>query len=246
MNPDEYTKLNELEKEHWFYSGKRDIVRYWINKLHPLSRNSLLVDCGAGTGQFAAEMQAVCQVIAVDDHDESLAIAKSKLGESAVRRGSCLALPVEDQSVDCLTALDVLEHVENDSGAIVEFARVLKPGAIAVITVPALNLLWSDWDVSLHHFRRYDRKSLLRLITTPHFDTEHWNFINVVALPPVWLSRKLRAIFPTSHRAEDNIPPKWLNRVLKKSFVDLACQRHVHFPAGVGLLAVLRRNSRTI
>src|SRR4051812_35058724 len=184
MNPDEYLKLNQLEKEHWFYSGKRDIVRYWIDRIHPLSRDSLLVDCGAGTGQFAAEMQPLCRVVAVDDHDETLAIAKSKLGESAVKRGSCLNLPVGDASVDCLTALDVLEHVENDPGAIQEFARVLKPGAIAVITVPALNLLWSDWDVALHHFRRYNRQSLLQLITAPQFKIEHWSFINVVALPP--------------------------------------------------------------
>src|SRR5689334_22698504 len=101
MNPEEYQKLNQLEKEHWFYSGKRDIVRYWINQCHPLSRESLLLDCGAGTGQFASEMQSVCNVLAVDDHDESLENAKSKLGETAVKRGSCLSLPVEDASVDC-------------------------------------------------------------------------------------------------------------------------------------------------
>lgn len=246
MNPDEYRKLNELEKEHWFYAGKREIVRYWIDQLHPLRADSLLLDCGAGTGQFAAEMQKLCRVLAVDDHDESLQIAVSKLGAPSVKRGSCGALPVPNQSVDCLTALDVLEHVEEDSKAIAEFARVLKSGGIAVITVPALQALWSDWDVSLHHFRRYDRRSFLQLLATPYFAIEHWNFINVLALPAIYLSRKLRSITAVSNRAEDVIPPPWLNLPLKKAFTTFACQKKIRFPTGVGLLAIIRRNNTPV
>jgi SAM-dependent methyltransferase len=245
MNPGEYFKLNQLEKEHWFYAGKREIVRYWIDKLHPLSPESLLLDCGAGTGQFAAEMEPFCRVLAIDDHEESLAIATSKLGSSSVGKGSCTALPVGAAAADCLTALDVLEHVENDRGAIREFARVLKPGGLAVITVPALPALWSDWDVALHHVRRYTRDSLLRLVAVPEFRLEHWNFINVLALPAIYLSRKFRMLRSTSQRAEDVIPPRWLNCFLKKTFTGPACQVRIRFPAGVGLLAVLRRNGNS-
>ena len=245
MNPDEYLKLNQLEKEHWFYAGKREIVRYWIGKLYPLQPSSLLLDCGAGTGQFAAEMQKFCHVLAVDDHDESLQLAESKLGPAAVKRGSCLALPVSNASVDCLTALDVLEHVADDSKAVAEFARVLKPGAIAVITVPALQALWSDWDESLHHFRRYDGHSLLKLFDGSQFTIEHWNFINVLALPLIYLSRKFRTIAKVTSRAEDVIPPRWLNVPLKKTFTTLACQGKIRFSVGVGLLVIVRRNEQS-
>ena len=243
MNADEYLKLDQLEKEHWFYAGKREIVRYWIDKVQPLKPQSLLIDCGAGTGQFAAEMKAYCRVMAVDDHEESLALAASKVGASSVKKGSATALPILDESADCLTALDVLEHVEDDTKAMKEFARVLKTDGILIITVPALPALWSDWDVSLHHFRRYGRDTWLNLIEDPHFKVEHWNFVNVLALPLIYLSRKFRAIVPTKHRAEDAIPPKWLNLLLKEAFTSLACQEKIHFPTGVGLLGVLRRNA---
>jgi SAM-dependent methyltransferase len=243
MNAEEYLKLDQLEKEHWFYAGKREIVHYWINKMQPPRPESLLVDCGAGTGQFAAEMSPFCQVLAVDDHDESLAIAASKLGGSSVIRGSATALPLRDQSADFLTALDVLEHVADDKKAMQEFARVLKPGGVVVITVPALPALWSDWDVALHHFRRYSRKSWLSLIENSDFTVEHWNFVNVLALPFVYLTRKFRALKPAQHRAEDSIPPGWLNVLLKKAFTSLACQQKIRFPIGVGLLGVLRRNT---
>ena len=114
----------------------------------------MLADCGAGTGLFAREMSDFCRVIAIDSEEEALCLAEQKLGKENVRRGSCVALPLEDSSVDCVTALDVLEHVGDDRLAVREFARVLKPGGVAVVTVPAMQSLWSDWDEALHHYRQ--------------------------------------------------------------------------------------------
>jgi hypothetical protein len=95
----------------------------------------------------------------------------------------------------------------------------------------------------LHHFRRYSRKTWLNLIGDSHFTVEHWNFVNVLALPLVYLSRKFRAIVPTQRRAEDAIPSTWLNFLLRRSFTIFACQEKIRFPIGVGLLGVLRRKA---
>jgi len=158
-------------------------------------------------------------------------------------------LPLADASVDVLTALDVIEHVENDRAAMSEFARVLRSGGMAVISVPALMRLWSDWDATLHHYRRYT-KSSLRETFPGEFEILHMNYINVVALPAVYWVRKFRGLkrrlgFKTSLRSEDKIPPPWLNTFLRWLFVRAACQNAVRFPAGVGLLAVLRKQSVT-
>lgn len=246
MNPNEYTNLADVEREHWFYSGKRIIVRHWIQRLRPLRRDDLLADCGAGTGLFASEMTALCRVIAIDDFEESLVIARRNLGDDRVRRGSCTALPLDDSSVDVLTALDVIEHVQEDHLALREFARVVRPGGLAIITVPALMLLWSDWDVALHHFRRYTRRSLLDVIPRAQFEIACCQYVNVAAFPIVLAVRKFRAIKQrlggrVENRSEDAIPPRLLNNLLRWSFVKPACQNVLRFPAGVGLLAVLRR-----
>src|SRR4029077_20850077 len=129
----------------------------------------VLADCGAGTGLFAREMSDLCRVIAIDNEEEALRLAEENVGKENVRRGSCIALPLEDSSVDCVTALDVLEHVEDDRLAVREFARVLKQGAIAVVTVPAIQSLWSDWDEALHHHRRYRHTDLLKLFNAKSF-----------------------------------------------------------------------------
>jgi SAM-dependent methyltransferase len=246
MNPAEYANLADVEQRHWFYAGKRDLVRHWIRRFHPLEERHLLVDCGAGAGTFAAEMRSCCRVLAVDDHEEALAFARGKLGAERVCRGACDALPLADGSADVLTALDVLEHVREDRNAVEEFARVLKPGGLAVLTVPALMSLWSDWDEALLHFRRYSRRSLLALIPGDRFEILHSNYVNVAALPLVFLVRKCRALkrrlgWKTEARAEDAIPSRPVNALLRRLFVGLACQEWVRFPAGVGLLAVLRR-----
>src|SRR6185436_12128521 len=123
MNPNEFTNLAQVETSHWFYAGKREIVRHWIQRVHPLGLNDLLADCGAGTGAFAAGMTAACRVIALDDHEESLVLARQSLGPERVMKGSCVSLPLPDNSVDVLTALDVIEHVEHDRKALAEFSR---------------------------------------------------------------------------------------------------------------------------
>ena len=245
MNPEEYQNLARVETAHWFYAGKREIVRYWINQFHPLQRGDLLVDCGAGTGIFAEEMKRFCNVLALDDFEESLELLRKRLGENNVRKASCTALPLANASVEVLTALDVIEHVEDDQTAVREILRVLKPGGIAVITVPALMALWSDWDVTLHHFRRYTKASLLKIVPS-EFEVLHANYINVAVLPIVfavrkWRGLKNRAEVKTDARSEDRIPAPMLNGFLGWTFVKLACQNAVRFPAGVGLITVLRQ-----
>jgi ubiquinone/menaquinone biosynthesis C-methylase UbiE len=248
MNPEEYKNLSEVERLHWFYRTKRQIARYWLLKSYPLREDSILADCGAGTGLFAREMSDLCRVIAIDSEEDALCLAEYNVGKENVRRGSCDALPLDDSSVDCVTGLDVLEHVEDDRRAVKEFARVLRPGGVAVVTVPAMQSLWSDWDEALHHYRRYQHASLLKLFDATSFDVVHWNYINVLAIPAVFAARKWRALSGHKGRAnsaarlEDKILPRWLDSSLSVAFKALACQRSIHFPAGVGLLLVAKRS----
>jgi SAM-dependent methyltransferase len=248
MNPEEYRNLCRVERLHWFYRTKRQVARYWLLKCYPLREDSILADCGAGTGLFAREMSSVCRVIAIDSQEDALRLAEQNVGKENVREGSCVALPLDDTSVDCITALDVLEHVEDDRRAVSEFARVLKPGGVALVTVPAMQSLWSDWDVALHHYRRYYHANLLKLFETPSFTVMHWNYVNVLALPVVFTARNLRRLFrgeareKFTDRLEDKILPRWLDSGLSMAFKALACQTLIRFPAGVGLLAIAKRS----
>lgn len=246
MDAAEYANLDRVEREHWYYAGKREFVRRWIQRVRPPQPTDRLLDCGAGTGRFALEMQPHCAVLVLDDHEEALRMLRERFRPEQVLSLSGDQVPLPDGSLEYVTALDVLEHVPDDAAVVRGFHRLLKPGGLAVVTVPASMALWSDWDVALHHFRRYDRARLRALFPAADWEIEYLNYTNVLVYPAVWLLRRWRKWFPArgaSARAEDKLPPAPLNRLLRATFVGLAFWR-VPFPFGVSLLLVARRRVR--
>ena len=246
MNAEEYANLEQVEGEHWYYSGKRRFVRDWLCRVQPPRPDHVLLDCGAGTGRFALEMQPLCRVLVLDDHEEALRLLRTRFKPEQILSLSGDTVPLANGSLEYVTALDVLEHVPDDAAVVRGFHRLLKPGGIAAVTVPASMALWSDWDVALHHFRRYDRAQLRSLFPDEAWEILHVNYTNVVVYPVVWIVRKWRALrrklgLPgAAARTEDRLPPRWLNGLLRSTFVGMASWR-VPFPFGVSLVLVARR-----
>ncbi len=243
MNADEYTNMERVETAHWYYAGKREFARRWLLRTRPPRPEDTLLDCGAGTGRFAAEMAAHCRVLALDDHEEALKILRTRFRPEQILSLAGDQVPLPDGSLEYVTALDVLEHVPDDAAVVRGFHRLLKPGGVALVTVPAGMALWSDWDEVLHHFRRYDRAQLSSLFPAAQWELVYVNYTNVPVYPAVWLVRKWRRWFPArggAARTEDKVPPGWLNGLLRRVFVGMAFWR-VPLPFGVSLLLVARR-----
>src|SRR5262249_13038461 len=158
----------------------RAIVRSWIRRYLKLNAEDILIDAGTGTGTWPVEMSACCRVIGLDDHAESVALARPRL--EAVG-GRMIPTPLDRLDLPhglaaVVTILDVLEPLDDDEAALVEMIRLVRAGGVLVITVPALRWLWSDWDVSLHHRRRYHRADLLRLLRRPGVEVLHCTYTN--------------------------------------------------------------------
>lgn len=245
MNSEEYGRLFAIERDHWFYRGKRRLVRHWIERTIRLSASSRLLDVGTGTGLFAQEMQSHCVVAGLDDHLEALQFAKGRTGLALVQGGTA-PLPFRDSSFDVVTALDVLEHLEDDAGALREMARVVRLGGLIVVTVPAFRILWSDWDVALHHHRRYRRAEVVRLAQAAGLRIRTCRYVNSLAFLPILFVRQTRKRWGwfSGARAEDQLPPRWLNAMLYHGFVQPA-RWPIRFPFGVSVLAVLERERTT-
>jgi len=243
MNAEEYANLEKVEKEHWYYSGKREFVRAWLQRIRPPQPADVLLDCGAGTGLFAAEMEACCRVLVLDDHEESLRRLRLRFRPDQILSLSGDQIPLAEQTLDYVTALDVLEHTPDAGAVVAGFHRVLKPGGVVVVTVPAGMELWSDWDVGLHHYRRYSRANLRALFPAQKWELLHVNYTNVAVYPAVWAVRKWRRLFPArpgTVRTEDRVPAPWLNGFLRRLLVATAGWR-LPLPFGVSLLLVARR-----
>lgn len=235
--------MDRMESAHWYYAGKRDFARGWLLRVRPPQPSDRLLDCGAGTGRFAKEMEAHCQVLVLDDHEEALKLLRARFRPEQILSLAGDQVPLPAGSLEYVTALDVLEHTPDDRAVVAGFERLLKPGGVALVTVPASMALWSDWDVVLHHYRRYSRPQLRALFPEAQWELLYINYTNVVVYPAVWLLRKWRKWFPQKGgeaRSEDKLPAPWLNAVLRGLFVRLAYWR-VPFPFGVSLLLVARK-----
>jgi len=244
VDPTEYHNLDRIEREHWYYSGKRQLVLDWIERTRPLRPDDTLLDFGAGTGIFASGLKGRCRVLVLDAYEESRKLLARHFPPDAILAPEAddHRIPLPAGCVDCVTTLDVLEHIRADQQAVDDIHRVLRPGGILVATVPADMRLWSDWDEALHHVRRYSRRSLASLFRSRHWAINHIAHTNVLAYPAVFLIRGLRASKRREgtgrSRTEDRIPPAPLNRLLRAAFVSTGNAGWFRMPFGVSLLVV--------
>jgi SAM-dependent methyltransferase len=82
------------------------------------------------------------------------------------------ALPCADASFDLVCALDILEHVADDEGALSELARVAAPGATVLLSVPLHQHAWTAFDEFVGHCRRYEPERIMALLAQHGFTIE--------------------------------------------------------------------------
>jgi SAM-dependent methyltransferase len=147
-----------------------------------------------------------------------------------------------DGGVDLLVGLDVLEHCEDDAASVREAARVLAPGGVFVLTVPALPSLWSQHDVDNAHFRRYTRSTLLEPLRAADFEIERVTYFNSLLLPAAYASRWVARATGSRKALGVDMPSKAVNETMKAVFsLEAALLRTVDLPVGMSLLTVARR-----
>ena len=247
MKIEEYHALERVEREHWFYKGKRMLVEYWIDRAAHVKSGDRIVDCGAGTGELVSELKEQygpksVSVLGIEFIEEARNIARDQKGIDLLP-GSILELPLESNTNAVTIALDVLEHVEDDRLAFSEMLRVTEPDGLVIINVPALMSLWSEWDISLGHYRRYSKPSFNKVLESHRneFEVLHFDYANAVAFLPILVTRKLQRIFKFQTRFEDRVPSSGMNKLLLAIFVKASETDWFHPPFGSSIFCVLRK-----
>ena len=182
-------QTHELEDRHWWYRGRRRIIDVLMRRLE-LPPGAKILDAGCGSGRNMVEFARVGTVTGVEISDASIARARER-GIGEVVQSSITELPLPDDRFDVAVCLDVIEHIEDDLRALRELRRVVRPGGILLVTVPAYQWLWSEHDVINHHKRRYTRKTLSAAAEQAGWEATRTTYFNGCLLPVAIVHRRL-------------------------------------------------------
>jgi SAM-dependent methyltransferase len=243
MDRDYERQTHQAEDRHWWYRGRRKVLDGAITGL-TLPKPTRILDAGCGSGRNMLELARFGSVTGIELSDTSVQLARARdVGE--VIAGSVLEMPFADDSFDLAVSLDVIEHLEDDLGALRELRRTLAPGGTLLITVPAYQWLWSGHDEINHHHRRYTRRTLQRVAEQAGWTQVRTTYFNSLLLPAAIALRVLERVnrAKTTETSLDLwVPPEPLNWLLERPLTLEAAMiaRGGRIPAGLSLLAVFR------
>ena len=229
------------DERHWWYRGRRRVLRVELDRL-PARAPRTLLDVGCGSGRMLEELAAFGAVSGVDPSPDAVHAACAR-DVAEVRQAAAEALPFADACFDVVTCLDVLEHTLDDRLALRELRRVTRSSGWLIVTVPAYPRLWSRHDDVNGHRRRYTRAALRSVAAAAGWEVVRWTHFNAILLPPaaaLRLAQRVRA--PREERSDLERTPAALNRLLEMPLVLEAAllRTGARLPAGLSLLAVLR------
>ena len=207
MEREYFNKYFHYERSHWYFKARNKIILNHIKSLKTNNNGKLkILNIGVGTGYTSELLEELGQVKSIEYDKESCDLVKQKT-KLDITHGSITNLPYEEGSFDIVCAFDVIEHVQNDCLAFKEMRRVCKKSGYIVITVPAFMSLWSSHDVINHHFRRYLKRDIEKLIDRNNLDSHYTSYFNFLLFIPIFVYRKIknfRKLFITNNYSEKN------------------------------------------
>lgn len=198
MHKEFYAEYYQIEDKHWWFVGRREIFLTVLNRYlrpRPGGAPRRLLDVGCGTGTMLQYLARYGQPQGIDIDPAAVAFCRQR-GVTAVQQVAPGPLPFAAASFDLVTALDVLEHLDDDRAMIREVYRVLRPGGLFLLSVPAYRFLWGAQDEISAHRRRYVAAEIRERLTAAGFTLCCVSYFNTVLFPIIAAIRMVRPYRP--------------------------------------------------
>lgn len=218
--------------DYWWYVARSRLLEVVFGGL--LNSRGRLLDIGSADGPSVDWLDQRMRRVATD-RDPSGLVPGDICADG-------LQLPFKTGSFDVVSAFDVIEHFADDARLLHEIRRVLKPDGRLILSVPAYQWAWSDFDESAGHFRRYTKRSMQRLLERNGFVVERATYAFMGTFLPFLMDRlTARVLSRQGERVSDSELPRvvsWL--LLKMSSLDARLLAEHDLPFGSSVLAAAR------
>ncbi|MBK6725587.1 MAG: class I SAM-dependent methyltransferase [Acidobacteria bacterium] len=244
MQQHTYAIMDEVEGSHWWFVGRRAILDSFLKQIHSslITHHSSLsiLDVGCGTGANIEMLSQYGEAEGVDVSDDALEFCRRK--GLTVQKGLAETLPYADESFDLTTALDVVEHLDDDIAGLKEMFRVTKRGGYSLIFVPAFMWLWGVQDDISNHRIRYTKSQIVERLKTAGYEIERATYANWTFFAPILGGRTIMKLTGIKPESENNITINGLNGIFGKLFgAERFWLKNFNFPFGVSIVVVARK-----
>ena len=248
----ELTSLHEADagRDHPMDLASREMairsLRRFVSAATPL-----ILEVGCSSGYFLEALRMnwpKARLIGSDYFPEPLQALAARLPDVPILQFDLTTCPLPDACVDAVTALNVLEHIEDDVRALSQVRRILKPGGIVHIEVPSNPDLYDIYDEQLMHHRRYrvsELESKMRQAGLTVVRTTHLGFFPYPLFAAVKRQNKAKTNWPMERKKA------WLSAQIKNTrrnpilqamlAMELILGQWVSYPAGIRCVVVGQR-----
>jgi SAM-dependent methyltransferase len=241
MDTSLYELFYSLEDQHWWFQGRKHLVLSLLDRYRPCSRPRIL-DVGCGTGGMLSAYAEHGPSLGIDPAPEAAHFCRQRGLDVLLSSGDCL--PFAGESFDIVSALDVIEHIDDDATVLAEMRRVCAPGGVLLLTVPAFQFLWSSHDDLNHHKRRYIRRGLAERIDSAGFDALKLSYYNSFLLPAAILRKYLLKARNNGAASHLETLPGPLNAIFRRVLtMERPVLSHGELPLGASLICAARKRN---
>lgn len=235
MENDYVNKYSELYEKHWWWRAREKVLSTIIRNIFRTSNNLKILDVGCGDGLFFKKLSEFGDVYGIEP-DKRL-ISKENLNNPRIYKGCFDDSYDAPFNFDLITMLDVIEHIEDETNILNKAHNCLSKDGKLIITVPALQILWTKHDEVNHHYRRYSKTSLIKVLQEVGIKIDSCNylfqFVGIFKL----LARIIEKFYPATNHS--SFPPAWINKAMMRASVwEYTLLKNTNVSFGSSLIAI--------
>lgn len=238
MDADYGSDYRELYRRHWWWRAREAILSDVIESIGLAAASSILdVGCGDALAFPMLERFGAAQGIETD---------VQLLDPAGSRRHLVHTQPLgsplyQGWQFDLVTALDVIEHLEDDHLAMRQLLELTKPGGWLLLTVPASMRLWDRHDEVNRHYRRYTSETLREILPAEAILVDMRYLFHAI-YPLKWLVARINRLRPERELAQHAIPGPAVNAIMERLCrFEYRYLRRLNLPFGTSLVALIQR-----